>query len=90
LQLIKELGCFKDLNQPILVGASRKSFIGTVVKEKEPQKRLGGTLAVTALVVERGADIIRVHDVADNLQAVNIVNAILNLKNYKEHKCQRE
>ncbi|MCL2475049.1 MAG: dihydropteroate synthase [Chloroflexi bacterium] len=78
--LIKELACFKDLEQPLVVGASRKSFIGVAAKEMEPQKRLGGTLAVTALAVERGVDIVRVHDVADNLQAVNVVRAILNMK----------
>ena len=69
LQELKILGC------PILVGPSRKSFIGKILK-LPPQERLIGTLASLAAAVINGADIVRVHDVKYAAQAVKIADAI--------------
>ena len=60
---------------PILVGASRKRFIATVVPS-EPQQRLGGSLAAHLIAAQRGARIIRAHDVAETVQALRVATAI--------------
>ncbi|MEH2483801.1 dihydropteroate synthase [Nitrobacteraceae bacterium AZCC 2146] len=60
---------------PILVGASRKKFINTVVAS-EPQQRLGGSVAAHLLAAQRGAKIIRAHDVAETVQALRVMAAI--------------
>jgi len=60
---------------PLLVGASRKRFIASV-SPAEPQHRLGGSLAAHLLAVQRGARIIRAHDVAETVQAIRVAVAI--------------
>jgi dihydropteroate synthase len=62
LQLIRELDQFKALGYPILLGSSRKSFIGYTL-DLPPEERLEGTAATVTIGIDRGADIIRVHDV---------------------------
>jgi dihydropteroate synthase len=62
LQLVAELHHFKSLGYPILLGTSRKSFIGYTL-DLPPAERLEGTAATVVIGIERGADIIRVHDV---------------------------
>lgn len=64
------------LGVPILLGASRKSFMGKVLN-LPPEDRLAPTLATTALAVQRGAAIIRVHDVAENVTVVRMTEAML-------------
>ncbi len=63
---------------PMLVGASRKSFIGKVLGDTSPNDRLGGSLAAALLAVERGAKIVRVHDVKETVAALRILNAVDN------------
>ncbi|MBA2619919.1 MAG: dihydropteroate synthase [Acidobacteria bacterium] len=65
---------FKDF--PLLVGASRKSFIGKVLTDTQPSERLNGSLAAAAIAVWNGANIIRVHDVRATLETVKIIEAI--------------
>ena len=60
---------------PVLVGASRKKFISTIIPS-EPQQRLGGSLAAHLLAAQRGAKIIRAHDVAETIQALRVAAAI--------------
>ncbi len=60
---------------PVLVGASRKKFISTIVAS-EPQQRIGGSLAAHLLAAQRGAKIIRAHDVAETIQALRVAAAI--------------
>lgn len=72
---------FKSLGVPVLIGASRKSFIGSVLADRDgtplpADQRLPGTLAVSAVCALHGADIIRVHDVRANLMAVRMAEAI--------------
>lgn len=75
LKLIKQLECFKILNKPILLGASRKSFIGKVL-DAEIGERLEGSLAVVSWAVQKGVDAVRVHDVKETVQTVRMLDAI--------------
>ena len=61
---------------PILVGASRKSFIGKILGEAPPTERLGGSLAAALIAVRNGAKIIRVHDVKETVAAIKVAAAI--------------
>ncbi|HAD04376.1 MAG: dihydropteroate synthase [Desulfuromonadales bacterium GWD2_61_12] len=63
LAILRRLDLFLDLGRPLLLGTSRKSFIGAVLGEPDPARRLHGTLATVALGVARGAMLHRVHDV---------------------------
>lgn len=65
IEILKRLKEFKVLNKPILIGPSRKSFIGAILNIDKPADRLMGTAAAVALSVMNGADIIRVHDVKE-------------------------
>jgi dihydropteroate synthase len=76
LQLLDSLGQFAVLERPVMVGASRKSFIGQM-PGAEVADRLPGSLACACLAVERGAQIIRAHDVAETVQAIRTTEAIL-------------
>ncbi len=76
LVLLKQLGVFKSLGFPVVVGPSRKSFIG-IVTGAPPADRLGGTAAAVALSVFSGADIVRVHDVAPMRQVVALADAVV-------------
>ena len=58
--------------RPILIGASRKSMIGMILDGIPPTERLEGTLALTALAVDRGAHIIRVHDIKENRKVADL------------------
>ncbi len=75
LELIGNLSVFKKLGRPILLGASRKSFIGAVSGD-DAGERLAGSLAVAAAAVLKGADVLRVHDVRETKQAVLMAEAI--------------
>lgn len=77
LSLLKRLGEFHRLGRPLLVGTSRKSFIGHLVGEP-PSNRLAGTLASISLAITAGCHIVRVHDVGAAVQACRITDAILN------------
>jgi dihydropteroate synthase len=77
LKLIKSLSEFKNLNVPVLLGASRKSFIDMITKSK-PNERLAGTLASTVFALENNIEIVRVHDVAEHDQFIRVYNAIRN------------
>ncbi|MDD3895249.1 MAG: dihydropteroate synthase [Syntrophomonadaceae bacterium] len=76
LTLVKRLQNFKSLGKPVLIGASRKDFIGKVLNA-EVSDRLEGTLAVTAVSIMNGADIIRVHDVKENVRLARITDAVV-------------
>jgi dihydropteroate synthase len=76
MMLLRELSRFAALNAPLLVGVSRKSFIGRILG-KPVDERLYGGLALAALAVTRGARIVRTHDVAATRDAVRMVSAVL-------------
>lgn len=76
LTLLRRLAEFKDLGQPLLLGTSRKSFIGRITDEDEPSHRVFGTAASVAWCVAHGADIVRVHDVEPMAKVVRMTRAI--------------
>jgi dihydropteroate synthase len=77
LSLLRRLGEFASLEAPILVGPSRKSFIVKVTSsDAPPEHRLGGTIAACLAAADGGADILRVHDVAEVKQALDLRRAL--------------
>jgi dihydropteroate synthase len=76
LLLLRDLAALRVLNRPILLGTSRKSTIGKVL-DLPADQRLEGTIATTALGIAAGADIVRVHDVAANVRAARMSDAIV-------------
>jgi dihydropteroate synthase len=72
---IARLGEWSNFNLPLLVGASRKRFIDSIVRS-QPMERLGGSLAAHLYAAEHGAAIIRVHDVGPTVQALAVAGAI--------------
>jgi dihydropteroate synthase len=78
LTLLAHLGRFRELGRPVLVGPSRKSFIGKVLSLERPADRLWGTAAAVATAVLHGADVIRVHDVAEMHQVAALAAAVRN------------
>jgi dihydropteroate synthase len=75
IQVIARLAELKSFGLPILIGLSRKRFIN-VVSPSGPQERIGGSIAGNVMAVLEGADIVRVHDVAETVQAMRVLNAV--------------
>ena len=76
LTLMRDLGRIAALGRPVLLGASRKRFIGALDQEAAPDARLGGSLAAALWCADQGARILRVHDVAQTRQALKIREAL--------------
>ena len=76
LELLRRLGELRELGRPLVVGASRKSFIGKV-DGSDVEDRIGGSIATSVFAAAEGADVLRVHDVAEMAQALAVTNAIL-------------
>lgn len=76
LRLLNRMASLEALGLPILAGMSRKSMIGKVL-ERPVEERLPGSLALAAMAVERGARILRVHDVGPSVDAVNMTWAVM-------------
>jgi len=76
LELIRRLGELRQLGRPLVLGTSRKSFIGKV-DGSSVSDRLGGTVASSVLGAANGADVLRVHDVAEIGQAMRMADALL-------------
>jgi dihydropteroate synthase len=74
-QLLANLEQFHSLNVPILAGMSRKSMLGQLLN-RDTHQRLAGNIAVAAVAAQKGAQIIRVHDVKETVDAVKVVNAL--------------
>lgn len=77
LSLLKHLARFKDLNLPILAGMSRKSMIVKLLGERSIQERLAASIALALAAVEKGAHILRVHDVQSTLDAIRVRQAVI-------------
>jgi len=75
LEILKNLDQFRSLGRPIMVGVSRKSYIGKVLQLK-PEERLEGSLASAIWCLTKGANILRVHDVKETKRAIGMVEAI--------------
>jgi len=77
LTLLRNLDAIVDLGFPVLIGASRKTFIGRITGVQEARERAFGTVATTVLAYERGATFFRVHDVRANREALAVAEAVL-------------
>jgi dihydropteroate synthase len=79
LELLHRLREFRGLGRPLMVGTSRKSFIGTILGGT-PEQRLEGSLATAVVAAMNGADIVRVHDVGPSVKALRMTDAVLRRK----------
>jgi dihydropteroate synthase len=77
LALLRDLHALVALGRPILLGTSRKSTLGKVLGNVAPAERVEATLATTALGIQAGVDIVRVHDVLENVRAARIADAVV-------------
>jgi len=77
LEILRRLREIKALGFPVLIGTSRKSFIGKVLGIEVPAERVWGTAATVAIAIANGADIVRVHDVREMVQVVRMTDAIV-------------
>jgi dihydropteroate synthase len=76
LMLMRDIAAFAELGRPVLVGPSRKSFIGAVLDGAPADERLEGTAGAVAWLAGRGAHVLRVHDVREMVRVVRVVDAI--------------
>ena len=76
LELLHRLGELRELGRPIVVGSSRKGFLGALTG-RDVDDRLGGTIASNVLALREGAEVLRVHDVAEVRQAITVAEAVL-------------
>jgi dihydropteroate synthase len=76
LEILRRLEEFRSLGKPILIGTSRKWFIGRILNLPNPDDRLGGTAATVAWAIAHGADIVRVHDVKFMREVAQMTDAI--------------
>jgi dihydropteroate synthase len=77
LEILRNLREFKALGKPILIGTSRKSFIGKILHTDDVKDRIEGTSATVAIAIANGADIVRVHDVKEMVRVSRIADAIV-------------
>jgi dihydropteroate synthase len=80
LEIINNLRKFTLLEKPILIGPSRKAFIGKILGNASVTERLEGTSAAVAISIMNGANIIRIHDVKEMVRAARVADAIKNLR----------
>ena len=77
ITILKELKRLKELRLKILIGTSRKSFIGKILGSDNPKERLEGSLATAGIAVQNGANILRVHDVAETKRFLEVMRRCL-------------
>ncbi|MGI5939456.1 MAG: dihydropteroate synthase [Thermoleophilia bacterium] len=77
IEILRDLATFRSLGRPLVVGASRKRFLGTIIDQPESRERDIATAVVTALAAWEGAHVLRVHHVGANREAVRIAQAML-------------
>ncbi len=78
LEILARLDEFKRIGRPVVIGVSRKSFIGRLLGNAPADQRLEGTAAAVAISVIKGADVVRVHDVKEMAKVVKVADAIKN------------
>ena len=77
LELLGQLEQLRTCDRPIVIGVSRKSFLGKLINSAQVSDRLAPAVALTSLLRTRGADVLRVHDVKENANALKVAEAIL-------------
>lgn len=80
LRIINQLHRFQTLKRPVLIGTSRKSFIGCVLKQEDPAQRIFGTAATVAASILNGAHVVRVHDVKQMKDVILMTDAVIREK----------
>lgn len=78
LEILKRLSEFKALQCPLVVGVSRKGFLGTMTNEPAAEKRVAASVAAAVWAAVQGAEILRVHDVAEHKAALRVAEVLLN------------
>lgn len=76
LGLLRNLERLRVHDRPLVIGVSRKSFVGKLIDSKEVGDRRAPTIAMTPILRERGADVLRVHDVKENVAALRIAEVM--------------
>ncbi len=76
IEILRHLSAFQSLNCPLLVGVSRKSFIGHILKQPDPKQRVWGTAAACCAAIAHSADILRVHDIREMQDVCRVADAI--------------
>jgi dihydropteroate synthase len=79
LELLRRLDEIVAIGRPVVIGTSRKSFLGKLAGGRDETQRLPGTIATNVLALERGATVFRVHDVAQNADALKVAAATFRL-----------
>jgi dihydropteroate synthase len=82
ISILSNISLFKETGYPVLVGPSRKAFIGTLVNETDPQERVWGTAGAIAALAAQETDIVRVHDVKEISQMLKVFEAINSKTSY--------
>jgi dihydropteroate synthase len=77
LELLAQVERLRACDRPIVIGVSRKSFLGKLINSAEPSDRVAPAVALTSVLRLRGADVLRVHEVKENVNALKITEAIL-------------
>ena len=85
LALLPRLSILRRLGRPIVVGVSRKGFIGRLSGEADPTKRAPGSIAAGLMAVQQGASMLRVHDVAETVQALRVWRALVSPSAHAEN-----
>ena len=80
IEILRNVPIFKKFEFPLLIGASRKRFIGEILNEKNPKERDIGTLAISCLCSQCNIDIVRVHNVKMNYQILKVADRIYRRK----------
>ncbi len=81
LEILADLEQYKQFNLPILIGTSRKSFINMIhPTDEDASARIGGSIASAVVAVANGANIIRVHDVTETVEALKVLQAVMEYK----------
>ena len=86
LEVLRRLDELAKLGKPVMLGTSRKSTIGKVLGDLPPNQRLFGTVATSVIGIMNGADLIRVHDVKENVQAARMTDAVMRGFNTPPHR----
>ncbi|MBP0012231.1 MAG: dihydropteroate synthase [Roseofilum sp. SBFL] len=76
VQILRQIPGLRELGYPVLIGASRKSFIGHILNEPDPKKRVWGTAAACCAAISGGADMVRVHDLPQMVEVCRVADAI--------------
>ncbi len=84
-QILRGLHKYMLFERPLLVGVSRKAFIGSLLEEPNPEDRLTGTIAATTVAVVNGADVVRAHDVTEAVIAARVGEALRKSQNTSGH-----